>query len=280
MADLLQQMFLPDGVLFAPLVIGLLGSLSFGVVGSYVVVRRISYAAYGISHAVLLGVGAALFISVHAGLSGVTPQLGALVVAILTAWLIGAATLRAQHRADSLVSAVTVIGMSGGLLFLARTPGYFEPMSYLFGDILLVSLADAAKIGVLNLIVVLGGVAGYRRLQMVCFDEEFARLRGVNTGVWFLFLLTLTAMTVVLMMNVVGLVLAIALLTLPVMTALRFARKLWQVMWVASVLCAVCVAAGLALSYWFDLPSGPVIVLLAGALYLLSQIRTVRQTVL
>jgi zinc transport system permease protein len=270
MNDLLQQMFLPEGVLFAPLIIGLLGSLSFGVIGSYVVVRRISYAAYGISHAVLLGIGAALFLSVHTGLPGLTPQLGALAAALLTAWLIGAATLRAQHRADSLVSAVTVVGMSGGLLLLARTPGYFEPMSYLFGDILLVSLADTTKIGLLNLLVVVVGVAGYRRLQMVCFDEEFARLRGINTGFWFLFLLTLTAVTVVLMMNLVGLVLAIALLTLPVMTALRFARKLWQVMWVSSVLCAACVTGGLALSYWFDLPSGPVVVLLAGVFYLFS----------
>lgn len=270
MNDLVQQMFLPGGVLFAPLIIGLLGSLSFGVIGSYVVVRRISYAAYGISHAILLGVGAALFISAHTGVQGLTPQAGALAAALLAAGLIGAATLRAQHRADSLVSAVTVVGMSGGLLLLARTPGYFEPMSYLFGDILLVSMADAVKIGILNLIVVFGGILGYRRLQMVCFDEEFARLRGINTGFWFLFLLSLTAATVVLMMNVVGLVLAIALLTLPVMTTLRFARRLWQVMLFSSLLCALCVLCGLAASYWVDLPSGPVIVLLSGAVYLLA----------
>lgn len=270
MGDLLQQMFSPQGVLFAPLVIGLFGSLSLGIVGSYVVVRRISYAAYGISHTVLLGVGAALFLKVVGGWSWMTPMLGASAAALLAAWILGTATLRAPHRADSVISAVTVLGMSGGLLLLARTPGYFEPMSYLFGDILLVSLADVWRVGLLNLVIVLGGVFGYSRLQMVCFDEEFARLRGVNTGFWFLFLLTLTAATVVLMMNLVGLVLAIALLTLPVMTALRFARRLWQVMWVASVLCALCVTVGLAASYQFDLPSGPVIVLLAGTLYLLS----------
>lgn len=270
MNDLLQQMFLPDGVLFAPLIIGLLGSLSFGVIGSYVVVRRISYAAYGISHAVLLGVGAALFISVHTGVQGLSPQLGALAASLLAAWIIGTATLRAQHRADSTVSAVTVMGMSGGLLLLARTPGYFEPMSYLFGDILLVNLGDATKMGVLNLLVVMVGVAGYRRLQMVCFDEEFARLRGINTSFWFLFLLTLTAVTVVLMMNLAGLVLSIALLTLPVMTALHFVRKLWQVMCFSSLLCAACVTVGLALSFQFDLPSGSMIVLLAGVVYLLS----------
>jgi zinc transport system permease protein len=270
MNDLVQQMFLPEGVLFAPLIIGLFGSLSFGVIGSYVVVRRISYAAHGISHTVLLGVGAALFLNHYTGWGWLSPLFGASLAALLAAWVIGAATLRTPHRSDSVISAITVLGMSGGLLLLASTPGYFEPMSYLFGDILLVSLADAGRVGVLNLVVVLGGIIGYHRLQMVCFDEEFARLRGIHTGFWFLFLLTLTAATVVLMMNLVGLVLAIALLTLPVMTALRFAHKLWHVMWGASALCAACVTVGLALSYWFDLPSGPVIVLLAGSLYLLA----------
>jgi len=270
MGDLLQQMFLPQGILFAPLIIGLFGSLSFGVIGSYVVVRRISYAAYGISHTVLLGVGAALFLNHYAEWGWLSPLYGAFLVALLSAWLIGVSTLRAPHRSDSVISAITVVGMSGGLLLLSVTPGYFEPMSYLFGDILLVSLADAVRVGVLNLVIVLGGILGYRRLQMVCFDEEFARLKGIHTGFWFVFLLTLTAATVVLMMNLVGLVLAIALLTLPVMTALRFAHRLLHVMGLSALLCAFCVTFGLALSYHFDLPSGAVIVLLAGAVYLLS----------
>jgi zinc transport system permease protein len=270
MGELLEQMFSPNGILFAPLIIGLFGSLSLGIVGSYVVVRRISYAAYGISHTVLLGVGAALFLKVVVGWTWMTPMIGAATCALLAALILGAATLRAPHRADSVISAVTVLGMSGGVLLLSRTPGFFEPMSYLFGDILLVNVADIGRVGILNLVVVLSGVVGYRRLQMVCFDEEFARLQGVNTGFWFLFLLTLTAVTVVLMMNLIGLVLVIALLTLPVMTALRFARRLWQVMWLSSVLCALYVMFGLALSYHFDLSSGPVIVLLAGAIYLLS----------
>lgn len=270
MGDLLQQMFSPQGILFAPLIIGLFGSLSFGVIGSYVVVRRISYAAYGISHTVLLGVGAALFLNHYTQREWLSPLLGAFLVALLVAWVIGLSTLRAPHRSDSVISAITVVGMSGGLLLLSVTPGYFEPMSYLFGDILLVSLADAARVGVLNLIILLGGILGYRRLQMVCFDEEFARLKGIHTGFWFVFLLTLTAATVVLMMNLVGLVLAIALLTLPVMTALRFARRLLHVMGLSALLCACCVTVGLGLSYHFDLPSGAVIVLLAGTVYLLS----------
>jgi zinc transport system permease protein len=270
MSELMSQMISPDGILFFPLIIGLLGSLSFGIVGSYVVVRRISYAAHGISHAVLLGIGAALFLRHATGLSWIHPLAGAFTAALLSAWIIGASTLYAPHRADSVISAVTVAGLSGGLLFLARTPGYFDPMSVLFGDILLVGPGDVWRIGLLNLAVVLAGVLFYVRLQMVCFDEEFARLRGVNVGFWFVLLMMLTALTVVIMMQIVGLVLVTALLTLPVMTALRFSRSLRQSMALSSLGCAACVTGGLALSYHFDLPCGPVIVLLAGAVYLLS----------
>jgi zinc transport system permease protein len=270
MSELLRQMVLPDGVLFYPLLIGLLGSLSFGIVGSYVVVRRISYAAHGISHAVLLGIGAALFLHHVIGLSWVSPMGGAFATALLSAWIIGASTLYAPHRADSIISAVTVTGLSGGLLFLARTPGYFDPMSVLFGDILLVGPGDVWRIGLLNLAVVVAGLFFYVRLQMVCFDEEFARLRGVNVRFWFILLMMLTALTVVIMMQIVGLVLGTALLTLPVMTALRFSRSLRHSMVLSPLVCALCVTGGLALSYQFDLPCGPVIVLLAGVLYLLS----------
>lgn len=270
MNELIQQMFTPGGVLFFPVIIGLLGSLSFGIIGSYVVVRRISYAAHGISHAVLLGIGAALFLRHTTAVSWIHPLAGAFTAALLAAWIIGASTLYAPHRADSVISAVTVAGLSGGLIFLARTPGYFDPMSVLFGDILLVSLIDVWMISLLNLAVVLTGLLFYVRLQMVCFDEEFARLRGVRVGFWFILLMMLTAVTVVVMMQVVGLVLVTALLTLPVMTALRFARNLRRSMLIASLICAVCVTGGLALSYHLDLPCGPVIVLFAGAVYLLS----------
>lgn len=270
MNELIRQMVTPDGVLFFPLIIGLLGSLSFGIVGTYVVVRRVSYAAHAISHTVLLGIGLSLFLQHLTGWTGLHPLTGASIAALLAAWVIGASTVYAPHRADSVISAVTVTGLSGGLIFLSLTPGYFDPMSVLFGDILLVSSFDVWMISLLNLLVVLAGILFYVRLQMVCFDEEFARLRGINVEFWFILLMMLTAVTVVVMMQMVGLVLVTALLTLPVMTALRFSRNLRQSMIFSSLVCAVCVTGGLALSYQLDLPCGPVIVLLAGAVYLAS----------
>lgn len=262
--------FLPDGVLFYPLLIGLLGSLSFGMIGSYVVVRRITYAAHGISHTVLLGIGAALWIQHASGLSTNLLLPGAFAAALVSAWIIGLATLKSPHRSDSVISAVLVLGLSGGLLFLTRVPGYFDPMSILFGDILLVSHQDLAWTGLLNLLAVLVGLLFHLRLQLVCFDEELARLRGIRVEFWYLLLLSLTAITVVTMMQIIGLVLVTALLTLPSLAALQFARTLKQTMGLSVVICAGCTAGGLWLSYPADLPSGPLIVLLAGTIYLLA----------
>jgi zinc transport system permease protein len=267
--DLFIQLFTPSGILFYPLIIGLLGSVSFGIIGSYTVVRRISYAAHGISHALLLGIGGTLFLN-HLFSWNLSPMVGASAVALAGAWIIGYSTLYAPHRADSVISVVLVLGMSGGLLFLAKTPGYFDPMSVLFGDILLVSRADLGLIVLLNLISIGIGLCFYRRLQMICFDEEFARLRGINVEFWFILLLSLIALIIVAMMQVIGIILVIALLTMPALTALRFSRNLRQVMMLASLDCALCVTGGLALSFHFDLPSGPMIVQLAGAVYLLS----------
>jgi zinc transport system permease protein len=267
--ELIEQLFTPSGILFWPMIIGLLGSLAFGVVGSYTVVRRISYAAHGISHAVLLGIGGALFLNGRFGWT-LPPGAGAFLMAVVAAWVIGSSTLYAPHRADSVISVVMVTGMSAGLILLAKTPGYFEPMSVLFGDILLVSRTDALWTGLLSILIVLVGVGFYSRLQMICFDEEFARLRGIHVEFWFILLLTMVALTIVALMQMIGIVLAIALLTLPVMTALRFVHRLWQVMLVSALLCAGCVLGGLVLSYQLDLPTGPVTVLLAGTLYLLS----------
>ncbi|NLF17026.1 MAG: metal ABC transporter permease [Lentisphaerae bacterium] len=270
MSDLWRQMFVPGGILFLPLLVGLTGSLTFGVVGAYVTVRRITYVAAAISHSVLAGIGAAVFLRHHAGWEWCTPMLGAFVAALLAALIIGRVTVAAEHLADSVISAVMVLGMAAGLLFLARTPGYFSPMSVLFGDILLVSSHDLVVIGLVNAATALTGVLFYRKFLAVCFDEEYARLRGLRSEGYALLLLVLAALTVVAMMQIVGIVMVIALLTLPAMTALLFCRRLWQCMLAGGLLCALCVVAGLALSYRTDLPSGPVIVALSGALYLVA----------
>jgi len=246
---------------------GLIASIAFGVVGSYVVARRITYIAGAISHCVLGGIGASLYAQ-SKGIGWLDPILGALIAALLAAIVIGLVSIHAREREDTVIGALWAIGMAVGLLFIASTPGYVDPMSYLFGNILLVTQRDLWFIVGLDVVVVGVSWILYNNFLAVCFDEEYARIRGLNTSAYYLTLLCLTALTIVLLVRVVGIVMVVALLTLPAATAGRFARDLWQMMVLASLLCMVFVSGGLAASYSFNLPAGPVIIIFAGAVYL------------
>lgn len=251
------------------LLAGIIASVACGVVGSYVVARRITYIAGGVAHCTLGGMGAARYFNVVHGWSWLHPLHGAIVAALLAAMIIGLVSLRAKQREDTVISALWAIGMAVGILFIARTPGYYaDLMSYLFGNILLVSRGDLAMIVALDLVVVGCGLLFYNRFLAVCFDEEFARLRGVRVEFYYLLLLCLTALTVVVLVRVVGLVMVIALLTLPVATAGHFVTRLWQVMVASTLISIALTTGGLAISYGPELPPGATTITLAGAVYL------------
>jgi len=251
------------------LLAGVLSSVACGVVGTYVVVRRITYIAGGISHCVLGGIGAALYLQRVHGWQWLNPLYGAVAAALAAAAVIGLVSLRARQREDTVIGALWAIGMATGVLFLAKTPGYSQDlMSYLFGNILMVSAGDLWLIAALDAVVIALAVLFHNQFLAVCFDEEFARVRGLRVEAYYLLLLGLTALTVVLLVTVVGIVLVIALLTLPVAVAGHFARRLWQMMALATVLSIVLTTAGLAISYEPDLPAGATIIVLAGAVYL------------
>jgi zinc transport system permease protein len=247
---------------------GLLASIAFGIIGTYVVARRITYIAGAISHCVLGGIGAGLFLQNAMGITWFGPLTGAIVAALAAAIIIGLVSLRANQREDTAIGALWSIGMAIGLLFIAKTPGYLEPMSYLFGNILLISEADLWLVLVLDALVVGTATLFYHQFLAVCFDEEYARLRGIRTDIFYLLLLCLTALTVVLLVRVVGIVMVIALLTLPAAVAGNFARSLGQMMVLATVCSMVFISSGLAVSYSHDLPSGPTIIVLSGLVYL------------
>lgn len=248
---------------------GVLASLALGIVGSFTVARRITYVAGAISHSVLGGIGAALFLQSAWGVLWLRPLHGAVIAGVLSAMVLAWVNSCARQREDTAISAVWAVGMASGLLFLARTPGYVDPMSYLFGDILLISRQDLWLIVGLDALVILLSVAFYNKLLGVCFDETFARVRGVHVNVYYLLLLILAALTVVLLVTIVGIVLVIALLTLPAAVAAQFARRMWQMMALAAILAAVFTSVGLMNSYLYNLPSGPVIILFAAAAYAL-----------
>ena len=253
------------------LLAGVLAGVACGVVGSYVVVRRIASIAGAIAHCVLAGLGAARWLQVVHGQGWATPMLGAVVAALAAAGLIGIISLHAREREDTLIGAVWAVGMAIGILFIARTPGYDQDlMSYLFGNILLVRGSDLWLMLVLDGVVVGICAALFPQLQAVCFDEEFARLRGLNVELYYLLLLVLTALTVVLLVTVVGIVLVIALLTLPAAIAGQFTSSLRTMMVAAAVLSIGFTVTGLAVSYGPDLPAGATTIVVAGIGYLLA----------
>jgi zinc transport system permease protein len=252
---------------------GLLSSLACGIVGSYVVVRRISYIAGGIAHCVLGGIGAAYYLQRAMGFTAVEPIWGAIVAALLAALIIGWVSLRAKQWEDTTIGAMWAIGMATGVLFVSATPGYAQDLvAYLFGNILLISRGDLVLIAVLDLIVLVVGLGFFKQFMLVCFDEEFARTRGLNVEAYYLLLLAMTALTVVLLAWVVGIVMVIALLTLPVGLAGLMTRRLGRMMLLATGLCGLFVTAGFALSFGPEWPTGATIVVLAGGVYLLGMI--------
>lgn len=263
LTDVLAHTFLQYALLT-----GILAGVACGVIGTFVVVRKITYIAGGISHTVLGGMGAALYLRAF-GWDGMEPLYGAIVSALAAALIIGVVSLKAREREDTVIGAIWAVGMAAGILFVSQTPGYnTDLMSYLFGNILMVSSQDLWLLAGLDVIVVLTALIFYNQFLAVCFDNEFARLRGLNVEAYYLLLLCLTALTVVVLVTVVGIVLVIALLTLPTAIAGFFSRSLGQMMVLSAGLCMALTSAGLALSYGPDLPAGATTILLAAVAYL------------
>lgn len=264
--DFLELPFLQNAV-FA----GILCSIASGIVGTYVVLKRITYIAAAISHCILGGLGAARYFSVVYELEWLRPIHGAIITALFSALLIGYISLRAREREDTVISALWAVGMAVGVLFIFKTPGYNEDlMSYLFGNILMVSREDLYLIAVLDVLVLFLTVAFYNQTVAVCFDEEFARTRGVKVEFYYLLLLCLTALTVVLTVSVVGIIMVIALLSLPVAISSRFFDRVWKIMLSSVFLGIIFTLSGLVLSYGPDLPSGAVTIIIAGTAYFVS----------
>ena len=260
------------GFLRYAMLLGLLAAPALGVVGTMVVTRRISSLAGASAHAALGGVGLALYLQRVWMWKFCTPELGAVFGALIAAWVVGIVSLSASEREDTVIGVVWALGMALGLLFLDRTPGYVDWQGYLFGNILLVSKTELYMTLALDAAVLLPLVFFYDRLLAVSFDSTFAQLRGVKATAIYLVLLSLTALTIVVLMNVVGIILVIAMLTLPAATSGFFTRHLSSMMVLAGVLSAVFVVLGLLMSYFCRIPSGPAIVVLAGAVYLAALI--------
>ncbi|MFV8834662.1 metal ABC transporter permease [Aquisalimonas sp.] len=251
------------------LMAAVLASVLAGTVGTFVVVKRLVFIAGGISHAAFAGLGFCYWL-------GVEPLVGAVVVAVLAALLLG---WLGEHRArsqDALIGVLWAGGMATGIVFIHLTPGYAPNlMTYLFGDILTVTRGDVVLLALLTVGVVAVMALFYRTLVAVAFDETFAAVQGTPVKWMTTLLLVLVALSVIMLIQVVGIILLIALFTIPPMIALMLAQRFLMVLVVAVLAGLVTSTGGLAGSYWLDLPSGPAIVLFGIAVLVLVRVGTV-----
>ncbi len=252
------------------LLAGIAASVAGGIVGSYVVVKRIAFISGSIAHAVLSGMGLFLYLNRTFDLPWLSPLAGALVAAILAALFIGYVHLKYREREDSVIAAVWAIGMAVGIVFVSLTPGYnIELMSFLLGNILWVSPADLITLGVLDFIVIILALSLHKRFLAICFDETQAELQGVPVKTLYMLMLMMVALTVVLLIQVVGIILVLTMLTIPPTIAGLFFRRLSSMIIGAIILGMIFSVAGTILSYTLDWPSGATIALVAGCAYLI-----------
>lgn len=271
--DLLRYPFLLNAVLAA-----VLAAVAAGLTGSLVVVRRSTYVAGAVSHSVLAGLGLARLLQRRFGVEWLTPMGGAVLVAVGVALLLARLTVRGKHRTDTVLSAVWTGGMALGVSFVAATPGYQDDlMSYLFGSLLLVTGEDLLWMAGLDAVILITLVLCHNRFLAIAFNEEMARLRGVNTAVYETIYQVMTALTVVLLVRISGIVLAIALLTLPAAAAGLLTRRLDRMMAAAVGIGAAVSLLGLAVSYGPGWPPGATIVELAVLVYGVAALATRRE---
>lgn len=253
------------------LVAGVLASALCGVIGTFVVVKRLTFISGGLSHAAFGGLGLCFFL-------GVDPILGAVGVSLASALVLGAINPERARSHDAVIGVLWAAGVAVGIVFIYKTPGYAPNlMTYLFGNILMVTRGDVALTLGLSLAVFALVALFYKAFVAVAFDEVFAGVQGLPVRALLTLLLVLIALTVVVLIQVVGILLVIALLTIPPVASLLVFKDLRSVLVGSVVLGEAMTLGGLVLSYYQDLPSGPAIVLLGtGALLAVYAVQKLR----
>ncbi|MDZ7817228.1 MAG: metal ABC transporter permease [Aliarcobacter sp.] len=252
MLEVLQYDFIQNA-----LIAGILISIAAGIIGSLVVVNKITFLTGGIAHSSYGGIGLAIYL-------GLPVLFGATVFAVLTAVIIAFITLNNRNRIDSIIGMMWASGMAIGIIFVDLTPGYnVDLLSYLFGSIIAVSSDDLLYMSVLDIFIISIVVFFYKQILAVSYDSEFATLRGINVKFFYTLILILAALCVVAAIKAVGLILVIALLTIPTYLAETFVSKLSSMMILSSILATIFTILGLLVSYSYDISSGASIIMVA-----------------
>ena len=253
MLEVLQYEFMQNA-----LIAGLLAAVACGIVGVYIVVKKVVFISGGIAHASFGGIGLGYFL-------GINPVLGAMFFTLVSALSIGLVTRRTRLPEDTAIGILWSMGMALGIIFVGLAPGYAPDLfSYLFGNILTVPTFDLMLMLILDAVIITVVLLLYKEFLFLSFDEEFSTVAGVPTERLYLLLLCLVALTVVVLIRVVGIILVIALLTIPAALARQFTHSLKKMMLLAILAGAVFTFSGLWLSYLLDLASGATIILVSG----------------
>jgi len=252
MFDALHYEFIQNAIMA-----GILVSIAAGIIGSLIVVNRMVFLAGGIAHTSYGGIGLAVYF-------GIPIFLGASMFAVGAALLISFITLKQKNRSDTFIGLIWAVGMAIGILFVDMTPGYnVDLMSYLFGSILAVSREDLWFMLALLISIIIFVTFWYRDILAVSYDSQYALLRGVPVKLFYTLILVFAALTVVIAIKIVGLILVIALLTIPIYIAEKLSNSLYSMMFVSSIISTVFTLVGLAISYNFDITSGASIILVS-----------------
>jgi zinc transport system permease protein len=262
------EAMLSNPLLQTALLAGFFSSIVSGIVGSYVVIKRIVFISGSIAHSVLGGIGFALWLSRVHGITWLSPMLGAIAAALLSSSVIGWIHLNYRQREDSVIAALWSVGMATGVIFISQTPGYnVELSNFLIGNILWVSHTDLVILGLLDFFIVVTVLIFHKQFHALCFDEDQARLQGIRVNSLYLVLLGLIAVSVVLLIQVVGIILVITMLTIPPTIANLFTYRLSTMMVLAVGISLLFNLGGIVLSYYLDWPAGATIALFAGLGY-------------
>ncbi|MFC2152449.1 metal ABC transporter permease [Bacteroidota bacterium] len=260
-SELLQYKFITNSLLA-----GILASISCGIIGTYIVTRRMVFLSGGITHASFGGIGVGYFF-------GFNPIISAAIFAILSALGIEFISKKTEVREDSVIGILWSFGMALGIMFVFLTPGYAPNlMSYLFGSILTVSTLDIWLMIGLCIIIIVLFILFYRIILFVSYDQEFAKTHKIAVNVINYILISLVALTIVLNIKVVGIILVISLLTIPQSTANLFTKNFKNIILISIVIGLIGAFLGLVISYKINIPSGASIIFSLVMIFILAKL--------
>jgi zinc transport system permease protein len=218
--------------------------------------------------------GLCLYLKRTYNIEWLTPLQGAIAAALISAFLIGWIHLKYRQREDTVIAAIWSTGMAIGVIFISLTPGYnVELMNFLFGNILWVSQSDLWTLLSLDALVIITTLIFHLKFLAVCFDEQQATLQGLSVNGIYFILLSLIAISTVILIHVVGAILVIAMLAIPAAIAGRYVKRLAPMMILAVLIGFLCMSLGLLASFQLNWPPGATIALIAALFYLASLLK-------